>query len=1532
MPPPSNEHVTDPSDVGPPRLRPTAKVFRWVRRFGGLLSVLVLLGVGLCVFLTQSARGQAAVLHAAVDRLQARLAGRLDIEGIRSGALLSGATLAGVTLVAGDERRFLTADSVVLEYSLSGLLFGDSPFRSAVIHGLDVEISRYQQDQPLNLRLLLAASPPSSDSVAGPTPQPLRLGHVAIRNGSVAVLSPASTDGGRARIVRGPNGERLRRIGFDGLSLDVEDVVIDPSSEVQFEAELTSLTAQVSLIERPLVVREAFGTATFGPSGIRLRNGAVRLGDSLLRGDLTLGPDRPGAPWSFRSEFVTDAWAALEDLQWIDGRIPDGRYRGAAGIVAGREGVVIDADQVRVELEASEVVLDGRARFRDLMTLSEMHVAVNPLALHRLEPWLGRSLPLDGWLSGDATFTGTLDDLDARGHLTLVPTGYGGRTTSVDFYGGLVRGDGAGARDFRAVLEPLDYGVLAAFWPQLPWGGVGEGTLRVDGAVADGITIEASFGHRLNEAVPSRVDARGTLRRSVEDGTWSSDLDVDLAPLSVGVLARLVPQLGLTGSVSGPVAVEGPFSALRVRADLVSGGGGGLRVDGALDARDPASFYRLNAEADSLVLSTIVSALPAPTSWTGSLALEGSGLTGERVETVARLRAEGSRIGPVRVDTGVVAMRLTEGMLIADSLDARVGGLTVTGGGRLGLVEGRRGTAEIDFDGESLLGLRPLLMGVGDTVLVRDGLTELDQEFLRLQGVDPDTLPSALDVRVEGRVEGAASLSGRLGDLDVRLLLDVVNARYRDNQLDTLRVTASATRLPAVRGSWEIGARARGVVWDGRTFASADFEADMLERTGRASLEVERRPGERYRAAGTFAFDSIGGQIDLSDAALQVDDQQYLLAHDTRVRWDSAGVVVDSLEVNRAGPDPMYMLVDGALARGGRSDFRLVLQGLHVEQIVHLLQADDVALAGHLDMDVRVRGAAEAPAIDGTFLILGARWGAVALTRVQGALDYDARRATFDVEGWDRTHSVVRSSGVVPIDLSLTGPERRLVDEPMTVHVVMDSLDAAIPLSYASALESVVGVVTGDVTIRGTPRAPEPEGAITLRDAAWSVEAIGVRHSGVNGVITLRPDRTAAVELRAEGSGRSDVTGLITLAPFEDPALDLAFDFRRFPLVARPDIDGLVSGGFRLGGTYRRPVATGALTVDVGTIYVDELQRAAGVVDLNASFLFAQDLAVDTVALVSRPLFEGLSNPFFDNLRVDIDLAVPRGSWLRSIDTNAELSGELIVRYDRSANDFVLIGELQALRGSHRVLGRSFELDGGRVLFIGRPGLNPDLDIQASTRVRRPDDTPFQVQAQVSGTLVQPLVTLTTEETGLAEEDLVSYLVFGQPSSALGGRSAAQLGRLQGGGALSPLAQGAVTFVGGAWANQFGTAFAQELGALSLDYVSVQQGGGQSLGGNLLGDAQLELGRYIGDDLFVVMVIRPFDTSAQTQNTVAGVRVEVALTDDYNLEMFFEDRFLRSTSSLLGTSPGLVNDERVLGLFLFREWGYRLGGGSPPEP
>ncbi|MDG2283392.1 MAG: hypothetical protein P8L45_09735, partial [Longimicrobiales bacterium] len=62
------------------------------------------------------------------------------------------------------------------------------------------------------------------------------------------------------------------------------------------------------------------------------------------------------------------------------------------------------------------------------------------------------------------------------------------------------------------------------------------------------------------------------------------------------------------------------------------------------------------------------------------------------------------------------------------------------------------------------------------------------------------------------------------------------------------------------------------------------------------------------------------------------------------------------------------------------------------------------------------------------------------------------------------------------------------------------------------------------------------------------------------------------------------------------------------------------------------------------------------------------------------------------------------------------------------------------------------------------------------------------------------------------------------------------------------------------------------------------------------------------------------DTEGGDQNTVAGLRVEWALTDNYNVEGFLEDRSLRSGSLSLGVSS--LKNDRIWGVFFFREWGY----------
>ena len=142
-------------------------------------------------------------------------------------------------------------------------------------------------------------------------------------------------------------------------------------------------------------------------------------------------------------------------------------------------------------------------------------------------------------------------------------------------------------------------------------------------------------------------------------------------------------------------------------------------------------------------------------------------------------------------------------------------------------------------------------------------------------------------------------------------------------------------------------------------------------------------------------------------------------------------------------------------------------------------------------------------------------------------------------------------------------------------------------------------------------------------------------------------------------------------------------------------------------------------------------------------------------------------------------------------------------------------------------------------------------------------------------------------------------LVFNRAAGELGSNQ----GVLVGGRALALLV------------NQAGASFASNLG---LDYVSLSSGSGAvETFGDEWRSAQLEIGRYLSDDVFVVLVGLPGQGVA---NGFGGVRIEWALTNSYDLEAFVEDRFLRTGTGLFGIQD--LGDQQIYGVLLIREWGY----------
>lgn len=1490
-----------------------------------ILLVLVVAG-GALFFLTQTRGGSEWAVEEVLRRLQDAINGEIVVERVTSSRVLEGVTLQGVRIHGPSGDLFFSADSVRLEYAPRTFLSGDVILSTMTVWRGTVVIRKKPGEEEFNVDRVLK----EGDDEPGPR-RTILLRNITLHDSRVLVYYPipeGEQPGAREVVVPTEDGEGLlRRLAFHRIEAGLPEVIVSSPDSPGPEVEVASLSLVGRIYEDPFRVVGFEGHVGWADSQLSVDFSDLRLPGTVARGQVLVDfrpEEGPAVEVGLRASEL-----ALSDLQWLEPRLPRGQGRGEVELHIGPEGrrwrfADLDLTVEESRIAGEGVILEGRRG----LVFEDVSLDLSPLALHRLEPFLAERLPVQGTLRGRASFSGTLDRLQARGRLTLDTPDRAPSTA--DFAGILHLDRPVGATDLEATLDPFDFGLAAEFFPALEIRGPGRVELQATGRLGEGIRFTADVVHRPADLPRSHVVATGTVRRSGEEVVL--DLESDVQPLSFTALRTYYPSLPVSGEVSGRIATRGPLSNLTITTDLDTEAGE-LDVVARLNARNPRAFYQVEGEVADFRLSQIVPGLPEPTVVNGYIFLEGRGTDAATLRLTGRLRGHDSRVGNLFVDTVYTAVRVADGILSLDTLDAVAGGVRVDAQGTLAVAEGEpSGEIQVAFESDSLAPLRPLFFG-DEEIITRDDLTDIDRRQLEMEGTDPDTLPTEAEVAFGGRVRGEVTLRGSIRDFSAEGEATFEEVRYGTNYLRDAEVAFSAEHLPGLEGDFSARVVADSLEIRNRAFSRADVDLVYREPAGERpggefQLFLERHEDEDYRARATFEVDTAGGVVHLDELALRFDTLRWELVAPTAVAWTDQGLTVDDLRLERTGVEEgMRLRAEGTLPFDGPADFTLEAREVSLERLARLAQVDSAGrYGGVVDLDVRITGRADSPVMTGTVAARDLRYDDFMLDRVEGEFDYEDRQVALDLDAWRDELRVLVARGTVPVDLSFQEVATRIPEEPIDLEVVADSFPAALGLSFFEALEDVEGTVAGEFHIGGTVEDASPSGTLELQNAGVTFPALGVRHRDIQGTLTLSPDGTVDVDARGRsGGGTAVVDGTLTLAPLTDPTFNLDITLREFRAVARSDVEGTVSGDMVLQGRYGRPFLEGTLTVDEGVLHVEEFQRSAQVVDLSDPAFFD---VVDTTRIAAPPRLGAAQNPFLQNLRMAVDLRVERGTWLRSADMNVEIGGELLVAYDRGRGedqrrgDLVLVGELEATRGSYSLYGRRFVVQEGTVEFVGTPGINPDLSIEATNRIRQIDGDPLTITATVTGTLEDPRVVLSSPESAVAQSDLVSYLIFGRPTYELASGEAAVVegaaGRLVGTAAGAGLTLGFGTLT-----SRLGTLLGQEWEW--LDYLAITQTQEFSLAGLGLGSTlagtQVELGKYLSEDLFAVIVARPLVEMGQTSGSMfGGVRLEWTVTDTYTVEAFWEDRFLRRRTFGFGQLG--VQTSKVLGFLLYREWGY----------
>jgi translocation and assembly module TamB len=1016
---------------------------------------------------------------------------------------------------------------------------------------------------------------------------------------------------------------------------------------------------------------------------------------------------------------------------------------------------------------------------------------------HPVSARLDGQLDLDAMTLRQASLSANLRDLQLR------------LDGSADLAG--PRGDAA----FDVQLASLDQ--LGSI---VPLGLAGQGSLsghaRFDAAGGDGPMVEATimgdlqrFGAGipiLNALLRDRVQLATDLRLARDGALTLSDLSLDSPN------ARIRGELALPGDFA---SLDGDFTAAVPDAGVL----------------EPALNVPLEGAAE--LRARLSGALGDP-GVTADLSLREAVVAGQRLGT-ARLQADVRTLasgpeGDIQLDTTAgpagaldaeTRFRLASDTLALSAMRAQVPGLDV-----------RSERLDVPLSGGALDGtfaitsdqVRPLLRRAAGLeadaaadLTVRLGADGAGGQRVELDGALtrvalPDGGPAVERIELDGTVANAFAAPD--ADLTVELL------RAAAGPLDLARLTVTARGTPG-----DLDVRAEG---EGRGEGTLDQPITL-------SL------------AGNLGEDGPARVITLGEMRLAVGERRIALARTARLRLQGPEIAVQDLALD---------IGDGRVtldARRGAERIELTLDADRVPLSYSRLALAEPQLSGRLNARAQVSGPLTGPtgavnltldqvASEGTDLPpLGAR--------MDLRLD-DARQLIANGRITGLGDSPLQLTANLPVDLTLApGFAAGLrTQAEMSGRVTWTGDVAPLMPLVPTTGHRLTGKATLDFQLAGTPDNPDLSGEARLEDARYENLDTGTLLTELAATVRATGQRVEVARFTAKdgGDGTLEITGGLDLPrPGTPSEIDVKIDARSAMLarldflVADADVDMEVTGSLQ------DMLIAGVITVNQAEARIPD-NLPPEVADLQV--VSEQELRERRQAEAQAAASGTSSQPKQTPSRAELDIAidVPGQTFVRGNGLDSEWQGNLLVT--GTANQPIVRGQLQAVRGRVALLNKTFELERGQVAFSGGREINPRLDIRAVNE--SPDLTAIVL---VKGSATQPSFELSSVPQ-LPQEQVLSRLLFGKTPGELGPVESAQL--------AAAVAQ--LSFSGG------GPGVIDRL----RNFVGVDV---LQLGGDADTGPTVEAGKYVTEDVFVGVEQGAGAASSK-------VKVEVDITDNIKVE------------------------------------------------
>lgn len=572
-----------------------------------------------------------------------------------------------------------------------------------------------------------------------------------------------------------------------------------------------------------------------------------------------------------------------------------------------------------------------------------------------------------------------------------------------------------------------------------------------------------------------------------------------------------------------------------------------------------------------------------------------------------------------------------------------------------------------------------------------------------------------------------------------------------------LHVRSDAGELSA-SGTWGGASRETDLTLDLETLDLESVVGPFIPLAGVRGLVTGHARAEGRGSNLVFTVDLDGRDLRLGRAAAR---QAIARGRFARDEWRVESFMLDTGrgrlrfagDVDWARPPDL----GGSVADWNRSLTEAPLW--HGELVADSLSIDALAdwiaplggWRGVLDATFTLDGRPAAPLVRALGHLRRPGWGQATLADFDLDLEYrddalNVRR--FAVPGPDSVGPAI--SGVLPLRLGWgVRNEDRLPDRPISLTAYARGLDLGLVPLFLPQIAAAGGQFDVVAAVGGTPREPNLSGAVTLRDGILRPAAREEVLTAVNGRLVLVGDRLRVERMSARQgeNGRFDVRpgGGATVKDLriETYALDVdvvsgtAFASGEYVIVLGGAFH--IENGLDLGGPMPLPHITGRARVAEG--------------------LFLYNFADPTRQQATQgPL---VAPPW----TYAIDVEAENNVWYRPSDANIE--GRLRdFRVSQSADRFLMLGGIEAIRGRYFFLANAFDLETGSLFFDAAQPLDPMIDARLTTEKVVPGDQGSDVRETITlairGRATAPSVTLTSSPTAMSQTEIVELLTYGQ--------------------------------------------------------------------------------------------------------------------------------------------------------------------------